>query len=352
MVAQLACVAGALAQPQSLEWRQRYLGIIPLVKPNPSDPIVAKVDATPITLAQVDDYAKTEARLVNSTTVAENKQVWHDALDNLIGRRLLIEEAKRRKIEVPEVEVAQRAREFELTGLNGQAVAAGGPPDAALMREVRGSMEIERMLDQEFRVRPVKPSRAQVMRYYEEHKDLFVVDPGEIRISHIAVKLPPNADEQQKAKAQAKIERLYREAEKTKDFAELARKKSEDAQSAPKGGDLGYFRPGQLPPVVEKLAFATKVGHLSQIISSNLGDSFIKVTERRGATYAALKQVEPKIALVLLEYNQEAVVKVILTQLRKKAKIEFPKPPGQTTWRGGSERGELQVAAQFLTRRV
>jgi len=322
------CSLAQIVSDNKLDWRQRYLGIIPLVKPNPSDPVVAKVDGVAITLAQTDSYAKTAARMVDATTTEETKEVWHEALDSLIGRQLLIEEARRRKIVLSDAEVAARAREFEVTSPGGRNLSAGAAPDAELTREVRGSMEIESMLDQEFRSHSVKPTQAAIRSYYDENQDLFVVDPGEIRISHIAVKLPPNPTDQQKAAAEAKIKQLYAEAEKTKDFAALARAKSEDSQSAPNGGDLGYFRPGRLPPVVEKMAYGTKVGHLSEIIASNLGYSFIKVTERRGATYAPLKSVEPKIALAILDYNQEAVVNELVMQIRKKAKIEFPPPPG------------------------
>jgi parvulin-like peptidyl-prolyl isomerase len=313
-----------------LDWHQRFLGIIPLVKPSPSDPIVAKVNGVPITLTEVNSYSKTEARLVNATSTAENKAVWQDALDNLIGRQLLIEEATHRKVSVSDAEVAQRAREFRLTEANGQEVSSRGAPDPALMREVRATMEIESMLDREFAAHSVKPTAEAIRSYYDEHKDLFVVDPGEIRLSHIAVKLPADATEQQKKQALDKIKQLRAEAEKTRDFAALARRKSEDSLSASKGGELGYFRPGQLPPVVEKAAFSTRLGHLSQILGSNIGYSFMKVTERRGATYAPLKDVQPKIALVLLDYNQDLVVKALIKSLKKKAKIEFPAPPPHT----------------------
>lgn len=333
VLASAVAAPGALAQfgQNSLDWRQRYLGIIPLVKPNPSDPIVAKVNGTPITLAAVDSYARTEARMVNATTTKENKQVWNDAVDNLIGRQLLIDESERRKMAIPEVEVAQRAREFEITTTSGSALAGTGAPDPTLMREVRETMEIELMLDHEFETHSVRPSEAQIKQYYDEHKDLFVLDPGQIRISHIAVKLPPDATAAQKTEAQAKIDNYYRQAQKTKDFAALARRVSEDSQSAPKGGDLGYFRPGQLPPMVEKIAFSTKVGHLSTIIASDIGYSFIKVTERRDATFAPLKQVRSKIALMLLNFNQEGVVRSLLHELKKKAKIEFPNPSRSTS---------------------
>jgi parvulin-like peptidyl-prolyl isomerase len=127
---------------------------------------------------------------------------------------------------------------------------------------------------------------------------------------------------------QKKITALREQAIKTKDFATLAQKNSEDASTAPKGGDLGYFTKGQLPPVVDKLAFATPVGGVSQIVESNLGFSFLKVTEKRGVSYAPLSSVHAKIALVLLQFNQEYIVKNTLKPLAKSAKIKFNTPPG------------------------
>jgi len=186
-------------------------------------------------------------------------------------------------------------------------------------------MMIEKMLDDEFRAAKVRPTDEQIKKYYDEHRDLFIKDPGEVRISHVAVKLPDNPTDAQKAAARDRIMKLHKEAEHTKDFAAFAKANSEDPRSEPKGGDLGYFRHGQLPPVVDKLVFSTPVGHLTQIIESNIGYSFIKVIERRGETYSTLNEVKPKIAMVLLDYNEDAVVKSLLKQLAKHAKIEFSK---------------------------
>lgn len=306
-----------------LDWQQRFLGILPLVKPDPTDPIVATVDGTPITLAQVDSYAKTEAHLINATSTEETRAAWRDALDNLINRTLLVREAARRKIKVGDAEAAARAREFQLTSSGGATEPVGGAPDQLLVSEVRQTIQIQRMLEQVFKNAQVPPNQAQVQKYYDEHKDLFSADPGEVRISHIAVKLPQNATEEQKKQALAKIQKLYAEAKKTRNFAALARKYSEDEHSAANGGDIGYFRPGQLPPVVEKQAFSTKVGQLSDLLASNIGYSFMKVTDKRGATYSPLKDVRQKIALVLLNYHQDDAVKALLRELRKSAKIEF-----------------------------
>jgi parvulin-like peptidyl-prolyl isomerase len=81
--------------------------------------------------------------------------------------------------------------------------------------------------------------------------------------------------------------------------------------------------------VVDKMVFATPVGHTTQIVESNLGYSFIKVTARRGESISPLTEVRAKVAMFLLNANQEAVVKALLKKLSKSAKIEFKAPPGQ-----------------------
>jgi foldase protein PrsA len=313
-----------------LSWQQRFLGILPLVKANPKDPVIATANGAPITAAQVRDYARTEQRLIDPSTTEPSRAVVKDAMENLISRQLLIQEAERRHISIPEGEVAQRAREFQVQGISGETMSStGNAPDQILLDQVRGSMEIEKMFDDEFKNHKVVPTEADIQRYYDEHKDLFVQDPGQVRLSHIAIKLPPNATDAQKAEAQKKIIKLHDEALKTKDFATLAQKNSEDTSTAPKGGDLGYFTKGQLPPVVDKLAFGTPTGGVSQIVESNLGFSFLKVTEKQGVSYAPISAVHAKIALVLLQFNQEYIVKSTLKSLAKNAKIKFNTPPGE-----------------------
>src|SRR5262249_38359238 len=152
--------------------------------------------------------------LINATSTEESKAVFKDATENLIGRQLLIDEARRRNITIPETQVAARANEFKLTGASGEEVAAsnGGTVNKQLLEAVRGSMMIEKMLDDEFRAAKVRPTDEQIKKYYDEHRDLFIKDPGEVRISHVAVKLPDNPTDAQKAAARDRIMKLYKEA--------------------------------------------------------------------------------------------------------------------------------------------
>src|ERR1700685_495671 len=168
MAVSVATVSAARAQlgQSGLNWQQRFLGIIPLVKPDPKDPVVVTVNGAPITAAGIGRDGSTE----------ESKAVFRDATENLINRRLLLQEAAKRKITVTDGEVAQRAREFQIAGAGGQTAPQPGAPDAQLMNAVRGSMMIEKMLDDEFRAHHVQPTDAQIQKYYEEHRDLFIKD--------------------------------------------------------------------------------------------------------------------------------------------------------------------------------
>ncbi|HVN63726.1 MAG TPA: SurA N-terminal domain-containing protein, partial [Candidatus Binataceae bacterium] len=166
----------AILGGSGLDWQQRFLGILPLVKPDPKDPVVVTVNGTPITLGQINDYAHAESKLIGADTTEESRAVWKDAMENLVNRELLLQEAEKRKIAVSDAEAAARARDFEVSGPGG--APSGGAPDEQLVKAVRGSMEIEKFLDGEFRAHDIEPSEAKIKQYYDDHRDLFVKDPG------------------------------------------------------------------------------------------------------------------------------------------------------------------------------
>ncbi len=106
-----------------------------------------------------------------------------------------------------------------------------------------------------------------------------------ILVTPVAESPPPNAegdDAAGDAAARAKIERLHRRLEQGADFADLARRFSEDV-SAPDGGDLGWVAPGELVPALSKAVFALAAGETSGVVASDLGFHLAQVTELRRA---------------------------------------------------------------------
>ncbi len=115
-------------------------------------------------------------------------------------------------------------------------------------------------------------------KYHRRHLDQFEI-LEKIKASHILIKVDEGADETVRAEKKAFAEKLLEEVKAGKDFAELARVNSDDAASAVKGGNLGYFTRGSMVKPFEQAAFNMKPGDISEVVETTFGYHIIKVEE-------------------------------------------------------------------------
>jgi peptidyl-prolyl cis-trans isomerase SurA len=103
---------------------------------------------------------------------------------------------------------------------------------------------------------------------------------GEISVSHIMVKLPKNATEEDKKNAKAKITEIHEKHRSGQQFEDLARQFSDDKQTSDRGGQLQPFKSGRLPKSFEEAAFGLqKNGDISEPVETPYGYHIIRRNE-------------------------------------------------------------------------
>jgi peptidyl-prolyl cis-trans isomerase D len=133
-----------------------------------------------------------------------------------------------------------------------------------------------------------------VQRYYNNNIDQYQT-PEQVRASHILL----NTGGKDEAAVRKQAETILAQAKSGADFAELARKFSEDEGSKATGGDLNYFGRGRMVPEFEAAAFTLAAGQISDLVKTQYGFHIIKVVDKRAAVTQSIDEVRPQIQQLL-----------------------------------------------------
>ncbi|MSO23900.1 MAG: hypothetical protein EXQ58_11805 [Acidobacteria bacterium] len=144
---------------------------------------------------------------------------------------------------------------------------------------------------------------SELKSYYQQNLASYQM-PEKVRASHILLKTEgksPKESEQVKAKATG----LLLQVRKGADFAELAKKNSEDPISAANGGDLGAFVRGAMVAEFDQAAFTLGVGAISDLVKTQFGYHIIKIVEKQPAHTQTFEEVKNLIGSTLLQRRAE-----------------------------------------------
>lgn len=185
--------------------------------------------------------------------------------------------------------------------------------------------------------RPIRsPSGFHILKVVEErwHQPKKTGESyDEVHAQHILIKIPESADEATRAKILNRAKSIARDLQhvSTEKFATRAREVSQ-GPSASRGGDLGWFRRGQMVPAFEEAAFSLKPGETSDVVESPFGLHIIRVIARRHVDPNSFAAHREEIKKILTAAEMQEQVPRWLAGLRAKANIETRQCAFERAW--------------------
>lgn len=274
------------------------------------DKVVARVGSEIILLS---DVQKQMMQMQSAGNLPKNMNAMI-VLEQMIDNRLIIQKAKDMGINVDENRIKGMAEQYI------KQIRAKFATEAEFVSELRKmkltqsdllkyyiDLITENALSEQLIERQISTkvivTEPEMKSFYETTKDTLAIRPTAWEISMIMREIKPS--EESEAQILSEMKSILQRLNKGEDFATLAKAVS-DCPSKESGGDLGFFRKGQMVAPFEKAAFDLDIGEISDIVKTQFGYHIIKVEAKRGTEISArhiLKMLNATAADTLREQN-------------------------------------------------
>ena len=161
---------------------------------------------------------------------------------------------------------------------------------------------------------------ALISDHYEQFQRTRYNVPKQVCARHILIRSPKSAPPETKKKHRERIQEAAKAVAEGEDFAEAAKKFSQDGTKS-RGGDLGCFGPGQTMPKLEETAFGMEKGATSGIVETQIGLHIIRVYDIKAAIRRKLEDVKDEIKRELAQNTRaQTIAKNVAAELLVNAK--------------------------------
>jgi peptidyl-prolyl cis-trans isomerase C len=293
--------------------------------------VLAKGKGLEITRGQFDDEVirvKAQAAAHNQTIPPEQMaKLERQVLEQLIQVQLLQAKATEADKAAGKALAEKRFEEAKVRlgseeALNRQLTLMGATREEVLAKWVE-SATAEAVLKRELKV---SVTDADAKKFYDDNPTRFE-QPEMVRASHILLmttdpKTNSELSEDQKTAKHKDMEGLLKRARSGEDFAELAKKYSEDPGSKDKGGEYKFPR-GQMVPEFEAAAFSLSTNQVSDIVTTKYGYHIIKLSEKIPAKKVEFDKALPDIKEGLTQQDLQKQFPDYVAKLKKDANVEI-----------------------------
>jgi peptidyl-prolyl cis-trans isomerase C len=290
---------------------------------------VARINDTVVTRSEVDRemdnlFQEFQNMAFPEKTNEFNSKLWKQALEAVINRKLLFQQAERENIcpekGIIDMRISEIKKHFSTHKKFRQQLARLGISEKELRQEIEYDLKIKMLLDLHIPM-VSEVSNEEAMEFYNTNSENFQL-PERIKASHILIAISSEDSLDKREEKRNRLSRLKKEIENGADFSELAHKHS-DCKSKSRRGDLGFFKRGKMVKPFEDAAFNLKVGEVSEIVETIYGYHLIKLTDYKPAQIVPFEQVQDKIVSFLKRQRRDLRIRDYLLKLRDNANIEY-----------------------------
>ncbi len=248
-------------------------------------------------IAKVDNYIVLQSDLEKAYLDYLSRGEFREAdakcgiLEQLVVNKMLLAKAEIDSVYVDDVEVysnlnrrvdymvSQIGSEEEIAEYYGKSLDA---IKAELFDDIKDQMTVQRMQGEI--TTGIKVSPAEVKKFFNKIPiDSLPFFSTEVMVGQIVKK--PAAGKSQKEAVKKEMYELRGRILKGESFASLARQYSVDPGSAARGGELPFYKRGDLAPEFEASAMTLAENELSMPIETQFGYHLIELQQKRGNTF-------------------------------------------------------------------
>lgn len=259
---------------------------------------------------------------LGNTSCCERDPEFHQmARDNIVGRVLLAQEAARSMPASADQDIDDAlAKLIEQYGGKEWFFMRTGASDDQMplvRRDLDIDLRVKRMLDT-LADEGTQPSDAELRAHYEANLPQFMTTE-EVRASHIL----KNPVGERRSAAFDELRKIRKELQAGADFHAMAQKHSEKADDSI---DLGFFKPGELAPEFESVAFSLDVNEISPVFVTQYGMHVITVTERKPSVPKPFDEIREEVRQHWWQKKRDDKTRDLVERLKQDAKIEVVDP--------------------------
>ncbi len=299
--------------------------------------VLAEVNGRPILASEVDKFYQQQIQDEPQKPVGEQETMLRlNVLQGLVEREILLQRAEKGGMLATDAEVVNRFTEMKSPYTEEEfqkQLQTRGINVDQLKDQIRREESIKKLLNKEITSK-ISITDAEIQQFFDQNRASFNVPETRYHLAQILVTPEPSVQVRNlkkdkannEAEAKQKIEMIAGRLRNGEEFEQLAQSYSEDTNSAPNGGDLGFIPVSALDktdPPLKQAVLLLQNGQISKVIHSRQGYHLLKVLakEPQGQRQFSDPAVQQSIRGNLLGRKEQLLKAAYYDELRNETKV-------------------------------